>query len=193
MFKVVCDGLLLGATTDACVPRRTTHTGNTPGGEPGPPARRDAPPGGPGPGDLQRRRSSRRGNPLGGSLSSRTLVPPSQLGEPQQIFAMKCLRPHIRSDVEQFTIGSEDLVHETAILANLSHEHIIKLHGRASGTLTDAFVLNDGYFILLDRLNETLDDRICEWKDATPRGASQLQVAHDIADAMVYLHSRKIM
>jgi hypothetical protein len=92
-------------------------------------------------------------------------LPPSN-GNFQSAFALKCLRPGIRSDINQFTIGAEDLVHETAILATLDHRHIIKLHSCASGNLTDAFVMNDGYFILLDRLSETLYDRIANWKES---------------------------
>lgn len=110
--------------------------------------------------------------------------------------AMKSLRPQIRTDEEQFTIGAEDLIHETAILANLDHRNIIKLHGRASGPLTEAF-LNEGYFILLDKLNETLHSRFAAWKqyEGALRNpmAKQLEVAHSIANAMTYLHSRKIV
>eukprot|EP00578_Thalassiosira_sp_NH16_P026861 CAMPEP_0181097588 /NCGR_PEP_ID=MMETSP1071-20121207/11650_1 /TAXON_ID=35127 /ORGANISM="Thalassiosira sp., Strain NH16" /LENGTH=282 /DNA_ID=CAMNT_0023180081 /DNA_START=126 /DNA_END=974 /DNA_ORIENTATION=+ len=111
---------------------------------------------------------------------------------------MKCLRPQIRSDPDEFTIGAEDLVHETAILANLHHPNIIKLHSRASGNLKNAFMLNDGYFILLDRLSETLNDRIHGWKEnheCTLQGpaTAQLEVAHDVANAMCYLHSKRIV
>ena len=110
---------------------------------------------------------------------------------------MKCLRTDIRSDADQFIIGSEDLVHETAILANLDHKHIIKLHGRAPGQLTEVFLKKDGYFILLDLLDETLHDRIDTWKVAghALQGPTveQLRVAHDVADAMMYLHNRGII
>ncbi|KAL7536142.1 hypothetical protein ACHAWF_005373 [Thalassiosira exigua] len=116
-------------------------------------------------------------------------------------YALKCLRPQIRSDVDQFTIGAEDLVHETAILANLDHPNIIKLHGRASGSLTNAFVLNDGYFILLDKLDETLVDRMKAWKDRDRDhalrlrgpGRAQLEVARSAAEALRYLHSKRIV
>lgn len=183
VFEVVWDGELDGKM-GFDVPSGQQSSGVSPSA-PGAPA------------DSGRRRSSRRRNNLGSSFSSRTFLRPSQLGDPQQVFAMKCLRPQIRSDVDQFTIGSEDLVHETAILANLSHEHVIQLHGRASGCLTDAFVLNDGYFILLDKLHDTLQDRIHEWRDANGDAkapqAKQIEVARDIADAVVYLHSKKIV
>jgi serine/threonine protein kinase len=117
--------------------------------------------------------------------------------EGRRTLAMKCLRPQIRSDADQFMIGAEDLVHETAILANLSHPNIIKLHGRASGHLTDAFVLNDGYFILLDRLTETLHDRIEGWKADLDclhgPTMNQIEVAQTVANAMSYLHAKKIL
>lgn len=110
---------------------------------------------------------------------------------------MKCLRPQIRSDPDHFSIGAGDLVQETAILAILDHPNIIKLHGRASGNLTNEF-MNDGYFILLDRLNETLEERIRVWKldpKCVLQGptTAQMEVAHSIADALSYLHSKKIV
>lgn len=155
-----------------------------------------------------RRRPSRgRRTSLSNSINITTLSRPSLCDRHRSLgvdtdprFAMKCLRPQIRSDVDQFTIGAEDLVHETAILSTLDHPHIIKLHGRASGNLSDAFVLNDGYFILLDRLNETLHERIDAWQ-LNPKCSSllggptvkQIEVAHSVANAMSYLHSKNIV
>ena len=119
--------------------------------------------------------------------------------ERSEVYAMKCLRPQIRSDAEQFIIGAEDLVHETALLATLDHPNIIRLHGRAAGQLKNAFTLNDGYFILIDRLKkETLKDCIGEWwrypefylQGPTER---QMDIALSIADAISYLHSKNIV
>jgi serine/threonine protein kinase len=142
--------------------------------------------------------------PARGRRATLTMTAPSNLSRPAQssgrrlVLAMKCLRPQIRSDAARFTIGAEDLVHETAILANLNHPNIIKLHGRATGHLADAFVLNDGYFILLDRLKETLHDRIGSWTNdpmfsRNAPNMTQIEVAASIADAMAYLHSKKII
>ena len=136
--------------------------------------------------------------------SELTMSAPTNLSRPVEsndrrlVLAMKCLRPQIRSDMTQFTIGAEDLVHETAVLASLNHPNIIKLHGRASGNLAEAFMLNDGYFILLDRLSETLHDRIDSWKghpmfSSIKPTMKQLEVAHIVAGAMSYLHSKKII
>jgi len=132
------------------------------------------------------------------SITVATLSRPTPVSDRRRVLAMKCLRPQIRSDVDQFTIGAEDLVHETAILANLSHPNIIKLYGRSSGSLTNAFRTNDGYFILLDKLDETLHDRIEVWKQPASNchqgpTLEQIDVARTISKAMCYLHSKKIM
>ena len=105
--------------------------------------------------------------------------------------ALKCLRPAVRAEPRKFIIGAEDLAHETALLACLDHPNIIQLHGRAEGCFSTAFqmrdkdggddnddydgggtvsngkkqISNEGYFIILDRLMDTLTDRIEEWKD----------------------------
>ncbi|KAL7531018.1 hypothetical protein ACHAWF_003600 [Thalassiosira exigua] len=147
-------------------------------------------------GNLTRNRSRRT---TFSSINAATLSHPSRVSDAvRRRYALKCLRPQIRSDLDQFAIGAEDLVHETAILANLDHPNIIKLHGRASGSLMDAFILNDGYFVLLDKLDETLVDRLEAWKQdpARPRmgpGRAQLEVARTVAEAMRYLHHKCIV
>ena len=150
----------------------------------------------------RRQRTAARGrrSSISRSITTATFERPHLQGNGDKLtFAMKCLRPQIRSDVDQFTMGAEDLVHETAILANLNHRHIIKLHGRASGHLTNAFVLNDGYFIILDKLKETLSDRIKVWKRNSkylPQGGPQVkqfEIARDVSSAMEYLHSKNIL
>lgn len=113
--------------------------------------------------------------------------------------AMKCLRPLIRANTEQFIIGVEDLAHETIMLSSLDHPNIIKIHGRAGGCVSRSFRLGDGYFILLDRLQDTLDDRILDWRKKSPNssknppGVQQVKVATAIADAMAFLHSKNIV
>jgi len=111
--------------------------------------------------------------------------------------AMKCLRPQIRASPEQFLIGVEDLIHETAMLASLDHPNIIKIHGRSGGSLSDSFKTN-GYFILLDRLVDTLEDRITRWKKTTPLAGktpslNQVMVASSLAGAISFLHHNRIV
>ncbi len=105
--------------------------------------------------------------------------------------AMKCLHPISRSDAHKFMIGVEDLVHETVLLSSLQHPNIIKIHGRAE--------LGEGYFILLDKLADTLDDRIAEWRKKFPQSSrnppmkQQLDVAKTLADTVAFLHDHMIV
>jgi len=105
--------------------------------------------------------------------------------------AMKCLRPQIRSNAEQYIIGVKDLVHEAVMLSSLDHPNIIKIHGRSE--------LGDGYFILLDKLQDTLNDRIKIWQNDFPNSSNnppslqQVRVAMAAADALAYLHDRQIV
>ena len=143
-------------------------------------------------------------SPLSSSLSR------PKRSERRLTLAMKCLRPQIRSNAEQFLIGVEDLVHETAMLASLEHPHIVKLYGRAgtkqegtscdmtdmSNSVYESFKLSDGYFILLDRLKDTLDDRITRWKKTVGKAnptIAQIKTAMSVADALAYLHGLNIV
>ena len=143
-------------------------------------------------------KNPRRRITLSSSLHIETIKRPDRY-ERQTVYAMKCLRPQVRSDPDQFIIGAEDLVHETALLATLNHPNIIRLHGRAAGHLENAFTLNDGYFILLDRLKkETLKDFIGEWwryPEFYLQGPTlrQVDIALSIAKAIEYLHSKNIV
>lgn len=152
------------------------------------------------------------------------------------VLALKCLRPAVRAQPRKFVIGAEDLAHETALLACLDHPNIITLYGRAEGCFSTAFSMrssngvsssrrenknegktasNEGYFIILDRLMTTLDNRIEEWRDECraingivvdgnltnvpaernlrEHLCKRLKVAYSIADALEYLHSRHVV
>lgn len=169
----------------------------------------------------------------GCSLSSRSLRDPN-------VMALKCLRPAVRAQPRKFVIGAEDLAHETALLACLDHPNIIKLYGRAKGSFATAFQfgsskvscnsgssngkkkkernMNDGYFIILDKLIATLDGRIEEWKEEyqciiesrnssdtlspnapTPESilldhlARRIKIAYSIASALEYLHAHHVV
>ncbi|KAL7457896.1 hypothetical protein ACHAWC_009452 [Mediolabrus comicus] len=113
------------------------------------------------------------------------------------VLALKCLRPAVRAQPRKFVIGAEDLAHETALLACLDHPNIITLYGRAEGCFSTAFQINEGYFIILDRLMATLTGRIDEWMEECQlingHLYKRLKVAYCIADALEYLHSRHVV
>ena len=134
--------------------------------------------------------------------AARTAIP---LTKKQEVYATKTLRPKARSNAEIFPCAIDDLVRETAMLASFDHPNIIRLRGRASDAESlDSSRLNHGYFILLDRLTDTLEARIASWKKIAARegsgrgrGAapslSQLQAAYSVSDALSYLHSKRIL
>lgn len=100
-----------------------------------------------------------------------------------------------------------DMATETHFLSVLDHPHIIKM--RAVGEI-DMFDKN--YFIVLDRLYDTLDERIDDWKEELLRSTScmamfrrgsknkkkrlfaeRLTVARNIASAVKHLHNLNVI
>lgn len=129
-------------------------------------------------------------------------------------FAIKFLSGGTVDDPGRFFRGAVDLVMETKFLASLDHEHIIKLRGMsATGTRGFTSCHGKGYFLILDRLQCSLEDRLDEWKhsspkfkstlqkrlldhggeDPSPTLADRLQVAAEVASALYYLHERNIL
>lgn len=81
----------------------------------------------------------------------------THLGETR--FALKHLRSDIKKDPSKAWTGMVDLVVETRILLQLVHPNIIKLRAVARGN-----PLQPDFFLVLDRLTETLKARIEKWK-----------------------------
>lgn len=96
---------------------------------------------------------------------------------------------------------------EAKFLASLEHPNIIKLRGMAAaGTSGFAGMQERGYFLLLDRLQCTLEDKIDLWRDydkslSVDRVgkkrryflAERLHVAFDVCAALDYLHANQII
>lgn len=110
-----------------------------------------------------------------------------------------------------FVLAAMDLAYEAKILAKLSHPNIVKLRGLPT---TDLEGLNTGkctgYFIILDRLDGTLEDAFhdVEGEFGTRRRVQlrhltyqqqhehwiyRMKVARDIARAVAYIHERNIL
>ena len=122
-------------------------------------------------------------------------------------YVMKQLSSELkRSDKINFLKGTVDLAMETRFLASLDHEHIICLKGVSSN---GAF--SDGYFIVLERLNETLGRRVKGWMDmdrqckgitgvftGSKKKAQRLQserisASCDLVAGLDFLHQRNIV
>lgn len=127
-------------------------------------------------------------------------------------YAMKFLSIDTIADPGRYITGAADLVVEAKFLASLEHPNIIKLRGMAAaGTSGFARMEERGYFLLLDRLQCTLEDKIDVWreydddlidqsqsgKDVEPTVreflAERLHVAFDVCAALDYLHSNFII
>ena len=151
-------------------------------------------------------------------------------------YAIKFLKKELRQNPKKYAVGTTDLVVEGLFLASLTHPNIIKVRGlpegevhsmvnQSSGDETEdngdgGSSLNSpmGYFLILDRLYDTLSERIykCwvkEHADAFVKRdkvldrlfksrmnmemnstlAVRVKVAFDIAAALKYLHEKNII
>jgi serine/threonine protein kinase len=102
--------------------------------------------------------------------------------------------------------GVVDLAMETRFLGALDHPHIIKLEGVST---RDAF--SDGYFIILEKVSETLTNKVKGWMDMDRQckgitgvftGSKQkvqrlhserIAAAYDLSTGMKFLHGRNIV
>eukprot|EP00540_Astrosyne_radiata_P006903 CAMPEP_0116838156 /NCGR_PEP_ID=MMETSP0418-20121206/9055_1 /TAXON_ID=1158023 /ORGANISM="Astrosyne radiata, Strain 13vi08-1A" /LENGTH=466 /DNA_ID=CAMNT_0004468125 /DNA_START=114 /DNA_END=1514 /DNA_ORIENTATION=- len=117
-------------------------------------------------------------------------------------YAVKFLSHETIADEDRFCTGAADLVIEAKFLASLNHPNIIRLRGMAAaGTSGFSTCQEQGYFLILDRLQCTLDDRIEDWREqlaTSPKRnqhllADRLHVAFDVAAALNYLHQNDII
>ncbi|KAG7343651.1 PASTA sensor-containing serine/threonine protein kinase [Nitzschia inconspicua] len=134
-------------------------------------------------------------------------------GAPHQAiarYALKQLRRNVTEDPKSLMQGVADMATETRVLSSLTdHPNIIKLRGIARGS---EMPFRNDYFIILDRLYDTLESRMKKWKlmekqwcgvqglVRDPRQAKRKQLwldrvsfAYDLSSALSYLHSNHVM
>jgi len=130
-------------------------------------------------------------------------------------YAIKYLKRRIMVERKTFEYGASDLATEAFFLARLNHPNIIKLHAVTEGSVERNIASGkDGdFFIVIDRLVETLDQRMQGWQmesEEIPHTLfyrlsreykekqrsllkNRVQVALQIAQVMQYLHSLDIL
>lgn len=128
--------------------------------------------------------------------------------------AVKFLRSQITACKRNFEHGAADLATEAFFLARLQHPNIIRLRAVTAGSVESNVVSGreTGFFLVVDRLVETLERRIRRWReqaDEMPHSLfyrmskdykekqkallkERLQVAMDIASVMSFLHSLNV-
>jgi len=129
-------------------------------------------------------------------------------------YAIKTLRSEVMEDDDAYMMGAADLVVEARFLACLEHPNIVKMRGMTH-TDVEAFAsgIEGDFFLIMDRLSETLESRIQTWQKETKllkgrvagsifdrKGnklkyhlASRLEVAYEIGNALKYLHGKRII
>ena len=121
--------------------------------------------------------------------------------EKSEKYAVKFVRDDVKQDPSQFERGIIDLIIETQILSAISHTNIIQLRGFNKQSL-----FQPNYFIVIDRLQTTLINKMCEWRQAKAsknlfgklkvkkeykNKKMKLNVASSLCSALAYLHTMK--
>ncbi|KAL7519556.1 hypothetical protein ACHAWX_004314 [Stephanocyclus meneghinianus] len=121
-------------------------------------------------------------------------------------YAIKTLSQECLNDPERYVGGVIDLAVESRFLSVIRHPNIIKMRAISDGNMYDR-----GFFVVLDRLYETLTLKIAEWrkKEAKSSGIGRLMdmkgkkkkkvfterllCVYDLSTALEYLHSHRII
>eukprot|EP00529_Nitzschia_sp_RCC80_P025099 CAMPEP_0113483086 /NCGR_PEP_ID=MMETSP0014_2-20120614/23253_1 /TAXON_ID=2857 /ORGANISM="Nitzschia sp." /LENGTH=522 /DNA_ID=CAMNT_0000376623 /DNA_START=259 /DNA_END=1827 /DNA_ORIENTATION=- /assembly_acc=CAM_ASM_000159 len=120
-------------------------------------------------------------------------------------YVLKQLSPDlVQNDKISYLKGVVDLAMETHLLSSIDHENIVGLYGMASGG-----PFEDGYFVILEKINDTLSKKVKGWMDmdrqckgitgvftGSKKKQQRLQTerisaAFHLAQGMNYLHARK--
>ncbi|CAB9502267.1 Probable LIM domain-containing serine/threonine-protein kinase DDB [Seminavis robusta] len=121
------------------------------------------------------------------------------LFEEQHKYALKQPKRDMLRKKQDFSKAVSDLVVEAQYLSRFDHPNILALRGLPMGG-TEAFESGrfDSYFLILDRLTDSLEQRIEKWKKQSPTPDPALiprktNYALQIANALLYLHQRRII
>mmetsp|Transcript_44691 Transcript_44691/g.68372 ORF Transcript_44691/g.68372 Transcript_44691/m.68372 type:complete len:447 (+) Transcript_44691:2-1342(+) len=122
-------------------------------------------------------------------------------------FAVKRLRADVRGNHDKKLSGMADIARECHFLGMIDHPNIVRLRAVSLDSKFD-----DGYFIIIDRLYDTLTKRLETWRKQKKsvsgvmkhlrdrKGVRRAKLGEDVtmaqfelASALSYLHSKKII
>lgn len=134
-------------------------------------------------------------------------------GQPESQYVVKCLSTKL--PLKKLPGATKDIVFEAHTLSSLNHDNIIKLRGLSKDGI-DGFKSTrcaDGFFMVLDRLGDTLFQRVYQWqaelqyqgrytglkKKITVKQIKREQflekigIVVDVSAALAHCHERRIM
>ena len=122
-------------------------------------------------------------------------------------YAVKFLSREVIENPPVYIQAIVDMAIETRALSDISHPNIVKLRA-----IADVSPYNEEYFIVMDRLYDTMEGRIQKWGKCFKRNSGfsgmildrdggkkkeilekKLVVAFDLSAALDYLHNRNIL
>lgn len=122
-------------------------------------------------------------------------------------YAIKLLSPEVVADNGKFIQGIIDMATETRVLSDTEHPNIVKVRAFAHVS-----PFHDEYFIMMDRLYDTMESRITKWAKKVKQNSGlggrmfdrkglkkkklwedKIMAAFDLSSALGYLHGRKIV
>jgi serine/threonine protein kinase len=122
---------------------------------------------------------------------------------------VKVLRAQLLLNPGLYATGAADVLTEGTLLAMLDHPHILALRGRSVSSVEGfASGKRDAFFLVFDKLEGTLGDLLKDWQQRAAHARpfmirkrdqrselllERVRILTDIADALAYLHKRRII
>lgn len=116
----------------------------------------------------------------------------------QQRYAMKQLQSNLLDkSIREFQFAATDFIIEVMYMSLLNHPNILSIRGlplHGIRSFLDGHY--NSFFMICDRLHETLDDRIHnQWnkKQSCPTNLQKIEYSLQLANALQYLHEKRIV
>jgi serine/threonine protein kinase len=111
-------------------------------------------------------------------------------------YCIKHLQERLVQSPKDFQCAASDLAVEAAFMSALDHPNILSVRALPiDGLKAWSNGNHDGYFLVTDRLDGTLDKKVIEWKRTNkgPGLEEKAELAMQLANALRYLHANRII